>query len=111
MKPTFKQPKSATVTPKPLIKKPKVETPRESPVMKYVRNLEGGPYLTAIEVAKEVGVSVQAIRKYAKSSDLKAPSKYAPFGNLKIYLYTQEDVQEIKDYLSGRQQVHSNDKG
>lgn len=108
VKPNYKEP----TVPKPHVKKPvDPSIPRESPVMKYVRNLAGGPFFTAIEVANQVGVSVQAVRKYAKNPELKAPSHFAPFGRLKIYLYTKEDVQEIQDYLAGRNKVQTNDKG
>lgn len=78
-----------------------------SPVTVYVRSLPGGPFKTAQEVADEVGVSVQAVRKYAKlpKSVLRAPSHKAPFGRLQIYLYDEKDIQEIKDYLSDRRVV------
>lgn len=76
-----------------------------SPVTHYVRSLPGGPYFTANEVAEQVGCSVQAIRKYAKNEVTQAPSFEAPFGKLTIHLYTEEDVQALKKYISDRQQV------
>lgn len=84
--------------------KPKRTRSGVSPVIAYVRSL-GPEYKVASEVAEEVGVSVQAIRKYAKNPDLKAPSFVAPFGKLRIHLYTREDIKELQDFINGRKQV------
>ncbi len=86
---------------------------KESPVLTYVRSLkgEGAPYLTASEVATALDISVQAVRKYGKMADLKAPSYTVPFGNIVIHLYTKQDVEEIRHYLSARRKVVPNKKG
>jgi hypothetical protein len=108
VKPTFKEPLLTQPKPErvPVKHVKKEETPKkESPVMTYVRSLPGGPYKTAIEVANELNISVQAVRKYAKNPELSAPSFTAPFGRISIHLYTDEDVKEIHDYLAARRQV------
>jgi hypothetical protein len=72
--------------------------PGESPVIAYVRSL-GMDALVASQVAVEVGCSVEMVRKLQKNPDLKAPSFEVPYGRNKIYLYTPEDVEEIRQHL------------
>lgn len=103
VKPTFKAPVEEPVESKSVLRRK--ERSGVSPVTAYVRSLPGGPYFTALEVAQQLGCSVQAIRKYAKNKVTQAPSYEAPFGKLVIYLYTKEDVQALKDYIGNRRQV------
>ena len=100
--------KAAFIPPKYVKKSTK--TTNISPVTTYVRSLEGGPFITAQEVADELKISVQAVRKYAKlpKDILNAPSNYVPFGRLVIYLYTREDVEEIRVFLLKRRVVMPN---
>lgn len=94
--------------------KPKGRTPRnnnklpgektESPVTMYVRSLDGD-YRTTAEVAKELGVSTAMVRKLARNRDTKAPSFVAPFGRIRISLYTPEDIAELKEFLGKRKKV------
>ena len=77
---------------------------RTSPVTEYVRSL-GNDYRTTQEVADVLGVSPNTVRKFAKDPDLKAPTYLAPFGKTVVYLYTTEDVDELKAHLAKRHRV------
>lgn len=96
---------------KPRRKKPKMDHKRKgpkgrtSPVQDYVRNL-GEDYKTTQEVADALGISANYVRKLAKDDRFKAPSYVAPFGNKKVYLYTPEDVKELREYLKGQHKVY-----
>lgn len=82
--------------------KPK-EPFKGSPVTAYVRSL--GDYKTVQEVADILGIAPQTVRKYAANRVTQAPSFYAPFGKTKVYLYTKEDIQALRDYLQARRAV------
>jgi len=85
---------------------------RLSPVTKWVRELErdhNRKFYLASEAAKVLGVSVQAIRKYAKKQvcgEGVAPSLKVPFGDIEINLYTDEDVEALRQYLNGRRVLY-----
>jgi hypothetical protein len=70
----------------------------EAPAIAYVRSL-GMNALVASQVADEVGCSVQLVRKLQKDDSFKAPSFQVPYGKNKIFLYTPEDVEEIRQYV------------
>ena len=93
-----------------LVNKPrKVRDTSISPVTEYVRSLDGD-YKTTQEVADELGVSAQLIRKWSRNPrPTQAPSFIAPFGKIKINLYTPEDIQSLRDYMSNRKQVFRRD--
>jgi hypothetical protein len=67
----------------------------EAPAMAYVRSL-GMDAKVASEVAAELGVSTNLIRKWGKDPDIPAPSYEVPYGKNKIYLYTPEDVEALR---------------
>lgn len=75
----------------------------EAPAKAYVRSL-GIDGKLASEVADEVGCSVQLVRKLQKDPDIKAPSLFVPYGKNKIYIYTPEDVEEIRGYWRHQRQ-------
>lgn len=93
-----------------------------SPVLVFVRNLarlEGKTFYVASEVADQLDISVQAVRKYAKNrvcGEGKAPSYKARFGRkvaengedagIEINLYTPEDVEALRAFLTSRQVVY-----
>lgn len=85
---------------------------RESPVHRFVQQLRdssGVNYLTTSEVADEVGVSSQWVRKIQRQGLVKGvPSLITTFGKINIYLYTPEDVATIQRYLVERQAVYVN---
>lgn len=71
----------------------------EAPAIAYVRSL-GMNALVASQVADEIGCSVQLVRKLQKDKRVKAPSFEVPYGRNKIYLYTPEDVEELRQHLT-----------
>lgn len=81
------------------------------PATRYVRSLPGN-YFMLKEVSEMVGVSQYVLRKLIQDEDAgeaKAPgltpSKYAPMGNNKIYLYTREDVENLRAHFANRRRV------
>lgn len=80
---------------------------RTSPVIDYVRSL--GDYKVVSEVAKELGVSDALIRKLTKNRVTQAPSKVAPFGETHVHLFTDEDVEALRDYLDEKHRVYDYD--
>jgi len=93
-----------------------------SPVLKWVAELsrlEGKDFYVASQVATELGISVQAVRKYAKNrvcGEGKVPSYRARFSKktgpngeddgIQINLYTKEDIETLREFLNGRQVVY-----
>ena len=57
-----------------------------------------GTYYRLTEVAEILGLSVRTLRRLIPKGHTKAPSKQITVGGMKMYLYTPEDVQEIRDY-------------
>lgn len=96
--PTFEDTGIKT-TPSASTKVQKIEyQEREAPAIAYVRSL-GIDALVASQVAKELNVSVQLVRKLRKDEQFTAPSMEVPFGTNVIYLYTPEDVEELRAYV------------
>jgi hypothetical protein len=71
----------------------------EAPAMAFVRSL-GMDAKVASEVATELGVSTNLVRKWGKDPSLNAPTYEVPYGKNKIYLYTPEDVEELKAHIN-----------
>lgn len=74
--------------------------PRKSPVKLYARAL--GDYYLTREVAEMLGVGVQTVRKLANRKDVRAPSYIAPFGKISMRLFTDADVEELREVLNDR---------
>ena len=81
---------------------------RESPVIKHIKEL--GDYYATSEVATELGVSAQLIRKIAKNRETQAPSFVAPFGRSHVNLYTKEDIEAIREYLNKDKKIYTRDQ-
>lgn len=81
---------------------------RTSPVVDYVRSL--GDYLTTSEVAEQLDMSPQWVRKAAEKRWTQAPSFVAPFGNTHVNLYTHEDVEALRQYLKDNRTVYKRDE-
>jgi len=81
---------------------------RESPVISYVRSL--GDYKVSSEVAEELGVSIELVRKMARNRVTQAPSYVAPFGETHVNLYTDEDIQALRDHLDSTKKVYLRDE-
>jgi hypothetical protein len=97
---------------------PKLKNTRQlSPAKSFVAAL-GVDGKTMNEVAKELGISRTYMLKLLEVESLKAPSLVAPFGSRKIYVYTPEDREELREYLARertavprRPGVHDRSKG
>jgi hypothetical protein len=74
---------------------------RGNPVRKFVERLDGDFYITQ-DAAEMLGVSVQTLRKYRKDGITTAPSKWIPYGKTRVFLYTKEDVETLRQYLDRR---------
>lgn len=74
-------------------------TRRLSPAKAFVAAL-GVDGKTMNEVAAELGISRTYMLKLLHEPALKAPSLVAKFGTRKIYVYTPDDRQELRDYIA-----------
>lgn len=65
-------------------------------VYRFVRSL--GDYYTTVEAAEKLGVSKHTLRAYiARLNDKElSPSSFVNRGKMKIYLYTEEDIDRIR---------------
>jgi len=80
------------------------DTKRMDPSTRFVRSLEGEFFLLR-EAAGMLGISTQALRKTVHDKSVAAPSFWVMFGKLKIYLYTREDVDELRAWFKAREEV------
>ena len=81
---------------------------RDNPVHRFVEQLrakDGIEYRTTAEVAAELGVSSNWVRKVQRQQILGVPSLATKLGQINIYLYTPQDVEKIRDHLVQRQSV------
>lgn len=79
---------------------PKIKNTKQlSPAKAFVAAL-GVDGKTMNEVATELGISRTYMLKLLEVESLKAPSLVAPFGTRKIYVYTPEDREELREYLA-----------
>lgn len=79
---------------------------RVDPATRFVRSLPGD-YIMLREAAEMLEVTQFTLRKFIQD-DVEGcvPSKYAMLGKIKIYLYTQEDVESIRDHLRDLTKVY-----
>lgn len=83
---------------------------RKSPSQRLLEDLNG-EYKTFSEVAKIARINTETLRRLCKKRDLngnklvKAPSKAIRQGQMTIFLFTPEDVQEIENYFDFRSKV------
>lgn len=85
------------------------DTIRVDPATRFVRSLPGDFFLLR-EAADAIGVSQFVLRKFiADGTEGCTPSKYAMFGKVKIYLYTRDDIETIRQHLSARHRVFKHD--
>jgi len=79
-------------------------TPSErgaSPADKLISSLDG-TYFKLSEVATLIGRSDVTIRRLIRKKLIKAPSYQIRQGKSYYYLFTPEDVQELKDYYGNQ---------
>lgn len=74
------------------------------PSDRFISSLDG-TYYKPSEVAVLVGKSEVTIRRLLKNPNIKAPSYEGHQGKNRYYLYTPEDVEEIKAYYEKEAQV------
>jgi hypothetical protein len=81
-------------------------TDRATPAETYVRNLPGVNYLLS-EVAEIVGLNSHTIRRLIKANPprVKAPSYVGQLGKQQIYIFTEEDVEEIRSYYARKYEL------
>jgi hypothetical protein len=75
---------------------------RISPIEREVA--ESGCYLLS-EAADIIGVAPITLRRLLKNPEVKAPSRELIRGGYKSYLYTQEDLVELKRYFGSRSTI------
>lgn len=65
-----------------------------------VRAVVGDEYLTVKQVSEKTGIPLSTLRKWYRDTKngLKAPSKQMIVGGIVIYLYTEDDVEEVVNY-------------
>lgn len=78
------------------------------PATAFVRSLDGTYYMVR-EAADLLGVNHRLLRKFmdGDDADLK-PSFLGYLGKVKIYLYTADDIDKIREYLEQRKTVYPN---
>ena len=90
---------------------------RTSPATRILRELDG-EYYTMRQVAEMVDVHIETLRRLCRTSRVNGPSNAVQQGQLVIYLFTHEDVAEIKEYFGSKDKsqtaiqakVHGNSK-
>jgi hypothetical protein len=83
------------------------QRPRKSPATRMIEALPDG-LLTARDVADLFECNIETIRRLARKKDANgnpwftAPSKAAKSGELIIWVYTPEDIDELAEYFGKR---------
>jgi Trk K+ transport system NAD-binding subunit len=81
--------------------------PRKSPATRMIEELPPD-MMIARQVAELFGVNIETIRRLARAKNedgkprFTAPSKAAKSGDLVIWVYTPEDVDELAEYFGER---------
>jgi len=70
-----------------------------SPAARLVSALDGQYYLLS-EVADILGKDQMTIRRAMYNKKVKAPSYEVWEGKMKVYAYTPDDIQELKDFFA-----------
>ena len=72
-----------------------------SPAQRIIEALDG-EYYTMRQTAEMCGVHIETLRRLCRTTRVKAPSNATKSGKMVIYLFTPEDVEEVKAYFEGR---------
>lgn len=74
---------------------------RPTPARRYIDSLDGEYYLLS-EAAAMVGISQQTLRRLIRRADktVRAPSYKGHQGKMEIYIFSAEDIEELKEYYS-----------
>ena len=88
------------------------QQPKKAPATRMIEAIPKG-LLTARQVAEHFEVNIETIRRLARATNddgsarFKAPSKAAKQGELIIWIYTPEDVDELAEYFGEKTPVKS----
>jgi hypothetical protein len=74
-------------------------SPRKSPADQLLDDLEGD-FSKLTDVAREVGVHPETLRRLCRTDKVNAPSHAVQQGGMTMYLFTPEDVDELKSYFA-----------
>lgn len=92
---------------KPTRRKPGEKIPsnnvKASPAEQFVRNLDGEYYLLS-EAAEILGVAKNTLRRLIVTDKVKAPSYIDSLGKMKFYIFSKEDIEEVRQYYEGKYQ-------
>jgi len=80
---------------------------RMDPTTRFVRSLPG-KYFMVREAAAMLGVRHPVLRALLKEDKELGPSFCVFFGKVKVYLYTAEDIERVRVYLTQRKRVFRN---
>jgi predicted phage gp36 major capsid-like protein len=78
--------------------------PKVSPASRMIEALPADLF-SARQVADHFGVNIETIRRLARAKDsdgnpkFTAPSKAAKNGDLVVWVYTQDDIDELAEYF------------
>lgn len=72
-----------------------------TPVESFVASLDGD-WLLVNQVAERLQMSESWVRTMTKRSDIKAPRHSVNFGRVKVGLYNDEDVEELRGIIQRR---------
>jgi len=91
---------------------------RTSPFQLIMDSLDGEFY-SMRQAARMTGVHIETLRRLCHTDRVKAPSKATKQGGLFVYLFTPEDIEEVREYFAAQNEmvaknkhaVHANRKG
>ena len=64
-----------------------------------------GTYYKLTEVGKLVGVSESRLRRLIRNTSVTAPSRQIWQGGMKVFLYSPEDVEEVREHFKNHIRV------
>jgi hypothetical protein len=70
-----------------------------SPAARLVSSLDGQYYMLS-EVAEILGKDPMTLRRAMYKDRVKAPSFEVKQGKMKVYAYTADDIQELREYFA-----------
>lgn len=70
-----------------------------SPIQVYIERKYKGEYVTSSEAAELVGRSLVQVQRYRRRGEF-VPSKVEQMGGITVPLYSEEDIEALKDFVS-----------
>lgn len=74
-------------------------TNMSSPIQVYIQRKYNGEYITTSEASELVGRSVVQIQRYRRNGEF-IPSKVEEIGKATVYLYSAEDIERLREFIS-----------